>query len=124
MTQQKVAPPAPKAAHRSGRVPEPAEPLRQDAAPRSSGSTSVPNRAICSRTALGPVPGRFSRRLRQSAPVASRAIKEVAMRGQSLPWTDAVRFGETMRKVAGATEDASEGRAASREKRTPTWKAR
>ena len=33
-------------------------------------------------------------------------------RGAELPWLDAVRFGETMRRVAGASEDATEGRRA------------
>jgi 1,4-dihydroxy-2-naphthoyl-CoA synthase len=37
-------------------------------------------------------------------------------------WIEAVRFGETMRKVAGATEDASEGRRAWAEKRDPIWR--
>lgn len=59
-----------------------------------------------------------------SAPLAVRATKEVAMRGQQLPFVDAIRFGETMRKVAGATEDAAEGGRANREKRAPVWKAR
>jgi E-phenylitaconyl-CoA hydratase len=43
------------------------------------------------------------------------------MRGRSLPWPDAVRFGETMRKVAAATDDAAEGRSARVEGRTPEW---
>ncbi len=63
-------------------------------------------------------------RLCLSAPLAVRATKEVALRGQSLPFVDAIRFGETMRRVAGATEDAKEGMAAAREKRRPEWKAR
>jgi enoyl-CoA hydratase/carnithine racemase len=62
-------------------------------------------------------------RLCKSAPLAVRATKEVAMRGQELPFTQAVRFGETMRRVAGATTDAKEGGAAAREKREPTWRA-
>jgi E-phenylitaconyl-CoA hydratase len=63
-------------------------------------------------------------RLLLSAPLAVRATKEVAWRGQQLPFIEAIRFGETMRRVAGATEDAREGMAASREKRVPTWQAR
>lgn len=59
-----------------------------------------------------------------SAPLAVRATKEVAMRGQQLPFVDAIRFGETMRRVAGATEDAAEGGRAAREKRAPVWKCR
>ncbi len=62
-------------------------------------------------------------RLCQSAPLAVRATKEVAMRGQEMPFVDAIRFGETMRRVAGATEDAKEGMAAAREKRSPSWRA-
>jgi 1,4-dihydroxy-2-naphthoyl-CoA synthase len=37
---------------------------------------------------------------------------------------EAVRFGETMRRVAAATEDASEGRSAARERRPPNWQGR
>jgi E-phenylitaconyl-CoA hydratase len=39
-------------------------------------------------------------RLLQGAPLAQRAIKEVAMRAQYLPPVEAIRFGETMRIVA------------------------
>jgi enoyl-CoA hydratase/carnithine racemase len=60
-------------------------------------------------------------RLCQSAPLAVRATKEVAVRARSLPWVEAVRFGETMRLVAGGTADAAEGRTAFREKRPPQW---
>jgi hypothetical protein len=37
---------------------------------------------------------------------------------------EAVRFGETMRRVAGTTEDAAEGRTAAREGRPPKWQGR
>ena len=57
----------------------------------------------------------------QFAPLAVRATKEVARRGQELPFVDAIRFGETMRKVTRATADAKVGPAAFREKQTPTW---
>jgi enoyl-CoA hydratase/carnithine racemase len=63
-------------------------------------------------------------RLLQAAPLAARATKEVATRGRSLPWVEAVRFGETMRRVAAGTEDASEGLAAARERRNPNWRGR
>ena len=63
-------------------------------------------------------------RLCQGAPLAVRAVKEMAYRGQTLPWVDAVRMGETMRRVALATEDAAEGIAAAREGRRPGWKGR
>ena len=63
-------------------------------------------------------------RLTQGAPLAQRVIKEVAMRSQHLPPLEAIRFGETMRKVASATEDAREGGVAFREGRPPSWKGR
>jgi len=66
----------------------------------------------------------LAERLCLAAPLAVRATKEVAAHGQQLPFVDAVRFGETMRRVAGVTEDAREGMAASREKRVPEWKGR
>jgi E-phenylitaconyl-CoA hydratase len=62
-------------------------------------------------------------RLLAGAPLAQRAIKEMARRAPHLPETDAIRFGETMRRVAGATADAAEGAAAAREKRAPRWTA-
>ena len=63
-------------------------------------------------------------RLCRAAPLAARATKEMAWRGQRLPFTDAVRFGETMRRVAARTEDAAEGRAAAVERRAPQWRGR
>lgn len=62
--------------------------------------------------------------LTQAAPLAQRATKEVAWRSRELGWIEAVRFGETMRLVAGATDDASEGRRAWAEKRPPEWQGR
>jgi enoyl-CoA hydratase/carnithine racemase len=61
-------------------------------------------------------------RLCQSAPLAVRATKEVAVRTRSMPWIEAVRFGETMRKVANQTEDAAESRRAAAEGRAPHWR--
>ena len=66
----------------------------------------------------------LAERLCQSAPLAVRATKEVAVRTRTLPWVEAVRFGETMRLVAGNTADAAEGRAAAREKRRPHWQGK
>ena len=63
-------------------------------------------------------------RLCQSAPLAVRATKEVAVRSPYLGWVEAVRFRETMRLVAGATDDAAEGRAAARERRPPRWQGK
>jgi (E)-benzylidenesuccinyl-CoA hydratase len=67
---------------------------------------------------------RLADRLVRAAPLAARAIKEVAVRSQHLSSVEAIRFGETMRKVAAATEDAAEGTRAWREGRQPQWRAR
>lgn len=63
-------------------------------------------------------------RLLGGAPLAQRAMKEVASRTRSMPSLEAIRFAETMRKVAGATADASEGRRAAAERRPPEWTGR
>jgi enoyl-CoA hydratase/carnithine racemase len=73
---------------------------------------------------LLPAARRLAARLLAGAPLAQRAIKEVAVRSQHLPTLEAIRFGETMRKVAAATEDATEGGRAFAEKRRPEWRAR
>jgi enoyl-CoA hydratase/carnithine racemase len=73
---------------------------------------------------LLPAARRLADRLCQGAPLAVRAVKEMAYRGQQLPWTDAVRMGETMRRVVLTTEDAREGGAAAREGRPPKWRGR
>jgi E-phenylitaconyl-CoA hydratase len=67
---------------------------------------------------------RLAGRLLHAAPLAARATKEMAYRGRTLPWTDAVRMGETMRRVAATTDDAREGMAAAREGRAPEWRGR
>ena len=66
----------------------------------------------------------LAQRLCRVAPLAVRTTKEVAVRSRELPWVDAVRFGETLRIVAQATDDAREGRAAYAERREPDWQGR
>ena len=66
----------------------------------------------------------WARTLTQAAPLAQRATKEVAWRTADMGWIESVRFGETMRKVVGATEDVAEGLRALREKRKPEWQGR
>jgi len=73
---------------------------------------------------LLPAARRLADRLCQGAPLAVRAVKEMAYRGQQLPWPDAVRMGETMRRVVIATNDAREGGLAAREARPPEWTGR
>lgn len=66
----------------------------------------------------------LAQRLLQGAPLAQRATKEMAARGPKLPWEDAVRFGESMRRVVAGTADAREGMAAAAERRPPRWQGR
>jgi len=63
-------------------------------------------------------------RLVKGAPLAQRAMKEVAMRARTVTSEEAIRFGETMRIVANATRDAEEGRRAAAERRDPQWTGR
>jgi E-phenylitaconyl-CoA hydratase len=67
---------------------------------------------------------RLAARLLTAAPLAARVVKEVAVRTRTMPMLEAIRFGETMRIVALATEDATEGANAARERRSPRWTAR
>jgi enoyl-CoA hydratase/carnithine racemase len=60
-------------------------------------------------------------RLTKGAPVAQRVMKEMAMRTRHMPSLEAIRFGETMRLVAGRTHDAAEGIQAASEGRQPRW---
>ena len=63
-------------------------------------------------------------RLVAAAPLAARAMQGGGDAGSDLPALEALRFGETMRKVAAATEDAAEGLRAAAEGRAPEWQAR
>jgi E-phenylitaconyl-CoA hydratase len=64
---------------------------------------------------------RLADRLLAAAPLAARATKEMAVRARNLPLTEAIRFGETMRRLVGSTNDAAEGVAAFQERRPPVW---
>ncbi len=66
----------------------------------------------------------LAERLCRGAPLAVRATNEMARRGRRMGWSDAVRMGETMRRLVGATDDAAEGLRAWTEKRPPDWRAR
>jgi enoyl-CoA hydratase/carnithine racemase len=63
-------------------------------------------------------------RLCQGAPLAVRTVNEIAHRGSNVPWEDAVRMGEAMRRLVGASDDATEGVQAAREGRDPRWTGR
>ncbi len=76
---------------------------------------------ICSKEQLLPTANELAEKLCLSAPLATRATKEVALRTQNMGWIESVRFGETMRIVANQTQDATEGKNAFKEKREPRW---
>lgn len=63
----------------------------------------------------------LAERLCQGAPLAVRAVKEVASRSARMGWTDAVRMGESLRRIVAASDDATEGGRAFAEKRQPNW---
>jgi enoyl-CoA hydratase/carnithine racemase len=66
----------------------------------------------------------LAERLVAGAPLAQRAMKEVASRAGDLSSLEAIRFGETMRTVVVATADATEGMRAAAEHRAPRWEGR
>jgi enoyl-CoA hydratase/carnithine racemase len=66
----------------------------------------------------------LAERLVAAAPLAQRAMKEVATRSRHLSSLEAIRFGETMRKVVATTDDAAEGGRAAMERRPPRWRGR
>jgi enoyl-CoA hydratase/carnithine racemase len=68
--------------------------------------------------------GALAERLVAGAPLAQRAMKEVAARAPHLPTLESIRFGETMRTVVAATSDAAEGLRAAAERRPPRWEGR
>jgi enoyl-CoA hydratase/carnithine racemase len=65
-----------------------------------------------------------ARELAAMAPLAVRAIKELAVRGQYMPLDEGLRFEQVMSDRLRATEDGREGPRAFAEKRTPNFQGR
>lgn len=61
------------------------------------------------------------RLIKNCAPLAVRATKEIARRGQQMGFAEAIRFGETMRKVAAQTQDAKSFKTLNKDER-PQWR--
>jgi E-phenylitaconyl-CoA hydratase len=66
----------------------------------------------------------LAQRLLRGAPLAQRAMKEMAMRAPTMSSPEAIRLGEAMRLVAVSTQDATEGLSAAAERRQPVWQGR
>ncbi|MGQ9676142.1 MAG: enoyl-CoA hydratase/isomerase family protein [Chloroflexota bacterium] len=65
-----------------------------------------------------------AQQLCEVGPLAVRVTKEVMMRGMTLPFDDAVRLGECLRRISFDTEDAVEGPRSFIERRKPQYKGR
>ena len=63
----------------------------------------------------------LARRLCRNGPLAMRCTKEAAVRSLDMPFTEAVRMGEALRRLALQSEDVAEGVRAYLEKREPRF---
>ncbi len=73
---------------------------------------------------LLPTARHMAQRIASHAPLAVRAVKEVAQAARDEPLDQALRFGRTMRWIIGQTEDAKEGPRAFAERREPRYTGR
>jgi (E)-benzylidenesuccinyl-CoA hydratase len=65
----------------------------------------------------------YARRLCENGPLALRAVKELAIRSQSVPLEHGLRLEESFQEFLRTTDDAKEGPRAFAEKRKPAFKA-
>ena len=65
----------------------------------------------------------YAQRLIENGPLALRAVKELAIRSQSVPLEHGLRLEESFQEFLRSTEDAKEGPRAFAEKRKPAYKA-
>ncbi len=73
---------------------------------------------------LMPTAEKCARGICENGPLAVRAIKELAVRSQSLPLEHGMRLEESFQRFLLSTEDAKEGPKAFAEKRKPVYKAK
>jgi len=73
---------------------------------------------------LMPTAEEFARRLCENGPLALRAVKELAVRSQSLPLEEGIRLETAFQEFLRTTEDAREGPRAFAEKRKPNYQGR
>jgi E-phenylitaconyl-CoA hydratase len=67
---------------------------------------------------------RIARRIASHAPLAVRAVRELAHATDDMTLAQAMRFGGSLRWIIGQTEDAAEGPRAFAEKREPRYEGR
>lgn len=79
---------------------------------------------VVSQEELLPAANRWASEILESAPLAVRAIKEAARRGQELPFEDRVYMARDVANRILHSEDSKEGILAFREKRKPVWRGR
>jgi len=73
---------------------------------------------------LMPTAEAYAQKLCENGPLALRAVKELAIRSQSVPLEHGLRLEEAFQEFLRTTEDAKEGPRAFAEKRKPAYKAR
>jgi len=73
---------------------------------------------------LMPTAEAYAQKLCENGPLAVRAVKELAIRSQSVPLEHGLRLEEAFQEFLRTTEDAKEGPRAFAEKRKPAYKAR
>jgi (E)-benzylidenesuccinyl-CoA hydratase len=66
----------------------------------------------------------YAGKLCENGPLALRAVKELAIRSQSVPLEHGLRLEESFQEFLRTTDDAKEGPRAFAEKRKPAYKAR
>jgi E-phenylitaconyl-CoA hydratase len=66
----------------------------------------------------------YAKRLCEHGPLALRAVKELAVRSQSIPLEDGIRLETAFQEFLKTTDDAKEGPKAFAEKRKPVYQGR
>lgn len=77
--------------------------------------------AVSTRAQLMDAAFRYAADIESTSPLGLAAVKQVVNQGADLPWEEAVRLDQTLRRPLEATRDYEEGIKAHFEKRKPTF---